>query len=102
MGNHTGENFAIELDLATMNWGIHEKAVAITVDDAANIGKEMSILGIDLKIGCFAHMLHLAACKTSDITRDNTKNMKPTIVFFHKSHVAAQVLYRKAASTWVA
>ena len=95
VGSHTGENLAIEIDLATMNWGIHEKTVAITVDNAANMGKAVLISGIDMKIGCFAHTLHLAACKTSDITRDITKNMRPTIAFFHKSHVEAQVLTEK-------
>ena len=44
-----------------------------------------------MKVGCFAHILHLAAGKTTDLARPFTKWIRPAAGFFHRSHVGAQV-----------
>lgn len=94
MGNHTGENLALELDEALTKWELQGKVTAVTVDNAANIGKACTLSRwCDLKIGCFAHTLNLAASKTAQIAQDNfAKWVRPAVKFFHKSHVGAQVL----------
>ena len=92
MGSHTGENLATELDIALEKWGISDKVSAITVDNAANIGKACTLCrGCEVKVGCFAHTLHLAAGKTTDLARTFTKWIRPAVGFFHRSHVGAQV-----------
>ena len=50
------------------------------------------ISDIELKIGCFAHTLDLAAKKAVAVARTVTKKMKQVIGFFHKSLLGNQVL----------
>ena len=78
LGSHTGVNLAHELDSAITRWGIAGKAVTLCE-------------GCDIKVGCFAHTLHLAAGKTSDLARPFAKWIRPTVAFFHRSHVGAEV-----------
>ena len=68
--------------------------MAITVDNAANIGKACELSKwYDMKIGCFAHTLNLTASRTAPIVSNNfAKWIRPAVTFFHKSHVGSQVL----------
>ena len=95
LGSHTGENLAIELDTALVKWNIAGSVPACTVDNAANIGKAVEMSGIDIKVGCFAHTINLAAIKTMDVSRNFTKYIRPVVSFMHKSHIGAEVLREK-------
>ncbi len=94
-GIHTGENLAIKLDTALDKWTIARKVPACTVDNAANIGKAVDISSIDIKVGCYAHTLNLAAMKTIDISHNFTKYICPVVGFMHRNHIGAEVLSEK-------
>lgn len=94
-GSHTGENLSTELDSGLISWNIQDKTEAMTVDNAANIHKAIQISGIPRKIPCFAHTLSLASTKADDCARKVLSRIRPCVAFFHRSHVANQVLKEK-------
>ena len=99
-GSHTGEALSAELTTVLKKWNIDGKTTGITVDNAANMGKACVISGIEIKMGCFAHTLHLAALKASDVgaVRSLLSKIRPVIAFMHRSHLASQLFREKHAA----
>lgn len=58
----TGINVAAEIEEILQENRVREKVVAATVDNAANMAVALRTLAI-VRIGCFAHILNLAAQK---------------------------------------
>ena len=46
-----------------LNWQILDNVNVITVDNASNMRVAIRVSGVDLKRGCFAHILNLASNK---------------------------------------
>lgn len=60
--SHTGENVGHELTNCLLNWGIKDKASAISSDNAFNLIVAIEVAGVQ-KLGCLAHTLNLASNK---------------------------------------
>lgn len=60
--SHTGEHVGHELTNCLLNWGIKDKARAISSDNASNLTVTVAIkvAGVQ-KLGCLAHTLNLSS-----------------------------------------
>lgn len=92
----TGETVAVEIGEVLEEFGITQKVVVMTVDNASNMDVAAKKLDI-LKLGCFAHTLNLAAQKVYSIatmTRWAAK-LRAVIVWMKRSSMAKVVLKEK-------
>lgn len=79
-----------------VNFGIRDKIVAITVDNAANMGVAADILQVK-KIGCFAHTMNLGAqqvYKSNQVAKWAAK-IRSIVVWFRRAHMTKPVLKEK-------
>lgn len=84
--SHTGEVLAAELDQAICSWGLKGKVIAVTTDNASNMTKACSLSKeCGVHIGCFAHVINLAAQNANKTMQDASKAINPVITFFRKS-----------------
>lgn len=60
--SHTGEAISLEITECLISFGIKQKVVAITVDNAANMAVGANVLNI-LRVPCFAHSMNVSAGK---------------------------------------
>ncbi len=95
--SQTGENVAAEITSCLTKFGILDKITLMTVDNARNMEVAAREAGIALKMGCFSHTLNLASNKVYQVGQlvRLLGQMRPIIVFFRRSSVAAAVLKEK-------
>lgn len=100
--SHTGDNLGTEMARVLEEWGIKEKTKVLTVDNAANMGIAARVAGIELKMGCFAHTLNLAANKSLGVKSDSLlkalAKIRSTVTYFHKSTTASEQLKKMQAA----
>ncbi|CAI5671917.1 unnamed protein product [Oreochromis niloticus] len=92
----TGTAVAEEIDEILEEYGIKDKVVAATVDNAANVDVAVKKLQI-LKFPCFAHTLNLGAQKLYDCPDISNwaARIRSVIVWMKGSHMAKVVLKEK-------
>ncbi|XP_035990930.1 zinc finger BED domain-containing protein 1-like [Fundulus heteroclitus] len=92
----TGSAVAEEIDDILEEYGVREKVVAATVDNAANMDVAIKQLSI-LKFPCFAHTLNLGAQKLYNCTTISNwaARVRAVIVWMKRSHMAKVVLKEK-------
>ena len=100
--SHTSEHLARELMQAVKEWnlGRENASIPVTTDNAPNIVN--AIRDTDAfgpHIGCFAHILNLAAKKAVALNAASRLlgKVRRVVAFFHKSTTAAEVLTQKQA-----
>ena len=92
----TGIVLAEEIGDILKEFGMFEKVVAVTADNAANMDVAIKRLQF-VKIGCFAHSLNLAAQSlySSSLVAQWTAKIRAIIVWMKRSSVAKVVLREK-------
>lgn len=92
----TGEVVAQEVEAILKEFGIWEKVVAATVDNAANMNVAMKKLQF-VKIGCFAHTLNFAAQKIHQCSTvaNWAARARAVVKWMRKSHMAKVILSEK-------
>lgn len=92
----TGSAVGEEIDDILEEYGVREKVVAATVDNAANMNVAIKKLQI-VKLPCFAHTLHLGAQKLYNCTAISNwaARVRAVIVWMKRSHMAKVVLKEK-------
>ncbi|XP_039876078.1 E3 SUMO-protein ligase ZBED1-like [Simochromis diagramma] len=92
----TGTAVAEEIDEILEEYGIKDKVVAATVDNAANMDVAVKKLQI-LKFPCFAHTLNLGAQKLYNCPAISNwaARIRSVIVWMKRSHMAKVVLKEK-------
>lgn len=78
------------------DFGIFDKVVAFTVDNAANMDVAIKRLRF-VKLGCFAHTLNLAAQNLYSLTAvtQRTAKIRAIIVWMKRSSMAKIILQEK-------
>ncbi len=77
-------------------FGLREKAIAVTVDNAANM--EVAVRQLQIrKLGCFAHTLNLAAQKVYNIPAISkwSARMRDAIVWIKRSPIVKNIFEEK-------
>lgn len=92
----TGPNIAQEIETILDEFGVREKIVAVTVDNAANMNVAVSRLQLK-KMACFAHTLNIAAQKIYSIDSVSRwcARIRSVIVWLKRSSMAKTVLQEK-------
>ena len=92
----TGSAVAEEIDDILEEYGVREKVVAATVDNASNMDVAIKKLQI-VKFPCFAHTLNLGAQKLYNCTviSNWAARVRTVIVWMKRSHMAKVVLKEK-------
>lgn len=92
----TGTAVAEEIDEILEEYGVKEKVVAATVDNAANMDVAVKKLQI-VKFPCFAHTLNLGAQKLYNCPAISNwaARIRSVIVWMKRSHMAKVVLKEK-------
>ncbi|XP_030273111.1 zinc finger BED domain-containing protein 1-like isoform X1 [Sparus aurata] len=92
----TGIVVAEEIGDILKEFGVFEKVVAVTLDNAANMDVAIKRLQF-VKIGCFAHSLNLAAQSlySSSLVGQWTAKIRAIIVWMKRSSMAKVVLREK-------
>ncbi|KAK0154985.1 Zinc finger BED domain-containing protein 1 [Merluccius polli] len=92
----TGTAVAEEIDEILEEYGVRDKVVAATVDNAANMDVAVKKLQI-VKFPCFAHTLNLGAQKLYNCTTISNwaARIRSVIVWMKRSHMAKVVLTEK-------
>ena len=92
----TGPVVAEEISDILQEFGILEKVVAVTVDNAANMDVAIKKLKIT-KLGCFAHTLNLGAQSIYSVAAVSkwTARIRDIVVWMKKSSMAKVVLKEK-------
>lgn len=95
--SHTSAHLAEELTNAVTEWKLERPNITIpvTTDNAANIVNAIHEAGgLGPQIGCFAHVVNLAAKKAVAITPVSRLlgKIRHAVTFFHKSTTAHHVL----------
>ncbi|XP_063745957.1 E3 SUMO-protein ligase ZBED1-like isoform X2 [Eleginops maclovinus] len=94
--SQTGSALAEEIDYILEEYGVREKVVAATVDNAANMDVAIKQLQI-VKFPCFAHTLNLGAQKLYNCTAISNwaARVRAVVVWMKRSHMAKVVLKEK-------
>lgn len=92
----TGIAVAEEIEGILEEFGVKEKVVAATVDNAANMDVAVKTLNI-IKFPCFAHTLNLGAQKlyNCNTVSNWAARIRSVIVWMKRSHMAKVVLKEK-------
>ena len=92
----TGTAVAEEIDEILEEYGVRQKVVAATVDNAANMDVAVKKLQI-VKFPCFAHTLNIGAQKLYNCTAISNwaARIRSVIVWMKRSHMAKVVLKEK-------
>lgn len=92
----TGHAVAEEISDILKEYGIFDKVVAATVDNAANMDIAIKRLHF-VKLGCFAHTLNLAAQRLYSLSAVTqwTAKIRTIIVWMKRSSMAKIVLREK-------
>ncbi|KAJ8375440.1 hypothetical protein SKAU_G00060200 [Synaphobranchus kaupii] len=92
----TGEVVAQEIEEILEEFGVRNKVVAATVDNAANMDVAVRRLHL-IKLGCFAHTFNLAAQRiyTSNAVSNWAARIRSVVVWMKRSHMAKVVLKEK-------
>ena len=92
----TGIAVAEEIEGILEEFGVKEKVVAATVDNAANMDVAVKKLNI-IKFPCFAHTLNLGAQKlyNCNTVSNWAARIRSVIVWMRRSHMAKVVLKEK-------
>uniref|UniRef100_UPI003AAE61F4 E3 SUMO-protein ligase ZBED1-like n=1 Tax=Centroberyx gerrardi TaxID=166262 RepID=UPI003AAE61F4 len=92
----TGTAVAEEIDGILEEFGVREKVVAATVDNAANMDVAVRRLDI-IKFPCFAHTLNLGAQKlyNCNVVSNWAARIRAVVVWMKRSHMAKIVLKEK-------
>lgn len=92
----TGTAVADEIDEILEEYGIKDKVVAATVDNAANMDVAVKKLHI-FKFPCFAHTLNLGAQKLYNCPAISNwaARIRSVIVWMKRSHMVKAVLKEK-------
>lgn len=92
----TGEFVAEQIRHIMAEFNIQGKVVAVTVDNAANMGVAARTLKV-VKIGCFAHSLNLAAQKvyTEPTVSNWAARIRAVVVWLRKASLAKPVMKEK-------
>lgn len=98
--SHTSAHLAEELENAVTEWKLERPNVTIpvTTDNASNIVNAINEAdGLGPQIGCFAHVVNLAAKKAVAIIPVSRLlgKVRKVVTFFHKSTTAQHVLTLK-------
>ncbi|XP_053376453.1 E3 SUMO-protein ligase ZBED1-like [Mercenaria mercenaria] len=98
--SHTGQNIADFLKEALVEWGIPQTPLYLVSDNAANMKRAGEILQCELHLGCFAHVLNLAAQKGLKVKGVSAilARVRHIVAFFHRSTTAAALLKVKASN----
>ena len=92
--SHTGANISEALKECTDEWGITEKVVAISTDNAANATAAVRLCGWR-HVPCLAHTLNLvvkAALASDDEVIQLKQRVKDIVSYFHRSIKASDEL----------
>ena len=92
--SHTAENIAMELMRITDKWGITQKVVCVTTDNANNIVAAVRLNKWN-HIPCFAHTLNLIiqdSLQESKELTDIRKKCRNIVTYFHHSSKATDKL----------
>lgn len=92
----TGPAVAEEIDGILEEFGVREKVVAATVDNAANMSVAVKSLHL-IKLPCFAHTLNLGAQKLYNCNTISNwvARIRSVVVWMKRSHMAKVVLKEK-------
>lgn len=79
---------------AIAEWGIPEKPIYLVSDNASNMKKAGELLECDVHLGCFAHVLNLAAQKGLKVksVSNMLARIRKIVGFFHRSSTANALL----------
>ncbi|CAM4643135.1 unnamed protein product [Leuciscus chuanchicus] len=91
----TGTTVAEEIEGILEEFGVKEKVVAATVDNAANM--DVAVKTLNIKFPCFAHTLNLGAQKlyNCNTVSNWAARIRSVIVWMKRSHMAIVVLKEK-------
>lgn len=89
----TGPVVAEEISEVLQEFGIMDKIVAVTVDNAANMDVGIKRLQF-IKLGCFAHTLNLGAQSIHSVSKWAAK-IRNIVVLMKRSSRAKTVLWEK-------
>lgn len=89
---HTAENIAKELKNVTTIWGITNKIVACTTDNAPNMVKAVMICNW-WHVPCFAHTLNLIVQASLEPISETRAKVKSVVEFFKRSPQALEKLH---------
>lgn len=92
----TGSVVAEEISKVLQEFGIMDKIVSVTVDNAANMDVEIKRLQF-IKLGCFAHTLNLGAQSIHSVASVAkwTAKIRNIVVWMKRSSMAKTVLRKK-------
>jgi len=86
---HTSENLKTSLLEITENWGIHNKIVACTSDNSANISLAVRLCQWEQRF-CFAHSLNLIVQSSLNEINETREKVKSIVEFFKRSTNASE------------
>ncbi|XP_047117392.1 zinc finger BED domain-containing protein 4-like [Schistocerca piceifrons] len=89
---HTAENISNELQNVTSTWGITNKIVACTTDNAPNMVKAVMMCKW-WHVPCFAHTLNLIVQASLEPVTDTRAKVKSIVEFFKRSPRALEKLH---------
>lgn len=97
--SQTGEAISLEITECLISFGIKEKVVAITVDNAANMAVGANVLNV-LRVPCFAHSMNVSAGKLYKETAFTRwlARIRTVVLWFKRVHMAGVVLKEKLVS----
>ena len=91
-GKHTSENIANELKRMTEEWGIQDKIVACTTDNAANMVRAIQLCNWR-HVPCFAHSLNLVVQTSLEVITETRAKVKAVVEYFKRSPQALEKLH---------
>ncbi|XP_078695029.1 E3 SUMO-protein ligase ZBED1-like [Branchiostoma floridae x Branchiostoma belcheri] len=93
----TGENITVEIDECLKDFQLEGKVRAMTTDNARAMINATSMSGTGISLGCFAHILNLAAQKMLSARGVPALLgiIRPVITYFRKSYMGKIVLKEK-------
>lgn len=97
--SRTGEAISLEITECLISFGIKEKVVAITVDNAASMAVDANVLNV-LRVPCFAHSMNVSAGKLYKETAFTRwlARIRTVVFWFKRVHMAGVVLKEKLVS----
>lgn len=89
--SHTKENIKSHINSICGKWGVQEKVVSVTTDNAANITAGINLTDYS-RLPCLAHTLNTMVQKSLKTIEGLKQKVKSIVEYFHKSSQAANKL----------